>query len=207
MTTLETITIIISIASAIIIPITIVGYTSYSNKKLQNDRIEFEKELSIKQDKRNEEILKMQTQLDNINKKLELEQQFLIEKKKYMFQIKINAIDEFIEDLTELELYMTNFTNEDNISLKIEKIEKFQLYMSKLGKSHAKAATYIGDDNLSKYIELVIIIGSVHKDYIDGKGLESNTVYILGKKLGYFIKSLNSKKEEFCNEGLEIKKE
>ncbi|UAL07452.1 MAG: hypothetical protein KRP56_06405 [Candidatus Methanogranum gryphiswaldense] len=207
MTLLEIVTICISLISAAIIPIIIVAYTSNSNKKLQNERIIFEKELLIKQDEKDKEIVKMQTQLENINKKLELEQQFIIEKKKYIFESKINAIDEMLEDLFALQIDLIYFTQQDNeFNVKIEKIEECNIHACNAVRSSERAMINL-DQNMSyKYLEIFGVIKIITENYAIGKKIGNKEIFDISKRINEFTKQVNIEKEKLCNEGLEIKK-
>jgi len=50
--------------------------------------------------KQSEKLANLQAELDKVNTKLELEQQFILEKKKFIFESEIKTIDELCENIT-----------------------------------------------------------------------------------------------------------
>lgn len=151
--------------------------------------------------KQNEKLANLQAELYNVNKKLELEQQFILEKKKYLFEIKIKTINETIELLSEMSSKMMIIKNKKEQNENIcTNLEDFNNYIKDMLKLEGKIQLYFDSKFYQQYVITRSAWISMYDSYMNRKTVDNKFTHIAYNELDKFIGFLNNEQSNLCNE-------
>jgi hypothetical protein len=203
--TLNDITSIISIIG-IIVSVGVVIWVSSNNAKMHKERNIFEKKLLDVQNKQNEKIIKMQTELENVNKKLELEQQFILEKKKHLFESKIDLIDDICKKIGYLVSNMPSYIELSKKGFNIDPfiVPEMRQELNRLSELAGKAISTMNDaDFLLKFNDVMMPCGKIVNDCNNKIAIDEIRIAQIDSATIGLLNWLGQERIRLCNEGLD----